>query len=76
MNSGSAATGRPLRNPAIPEAERSSPGATHPCGFLCWGFLTFQGRAVVAMPKLSAWMKPNRWLVNIIVCVIFIALIL
>jgi threonine/homoserine/homoserine lactone efflux protein len=40
------------------------------------GFLIFHRRAVVAMPKLSAWMKGNAWLVNIIVCVIFIALIL
>jgi hypothetical protein len=33
-------------------------------------------RAVRAMPKVRDWMNTNSWLVNIIVCVIFIFLIL
>jgi hypothetical protein len=40
------------------------------------GYLIFHRRAVVAMPKLRDWMKANSWLVNIIVCAIFIVLIL
>jgi threonine/homoserine/homoserine lactone efflux protein len=39
-------------------------------------FLIFHRRAVHAMPKLRDWMNDNSWLVNIIVCVIFIVLIL
>ena len=40
------------------------------------GYLIFHRRAVHAMPKLRDWMNANSWLVNIIVCVIFIILIL
>ena len=40
------------------------------------GYLLFHGRAVGAMPKLRDWMNSNSWLVNIIVCVIFIILII
>jgi hypothetical protein len=40
------------------------------------GFLVFHRRAVHAMPKLRDWMNANSWLVNIIVCAIFIVLIL
>jgi Sap, sulfolipid-1-addressing protein len=40
------------------------------------GYLLFHRRAVTAMPKLRDWMNANSWLVNIIVCVIFIILIL
>jgi hypothetical protein len=40
------------------------------------GFLVFHRRAVTAMPKLRDWMNANSWLVNIIVCAIFIVLIL
>ena len=40
------------------------------------GFLLFHRRAVTAMPKLRDWMNDNSWLVNIIVCLIFIVLIL
>jgi hypothetical protein len=40
------------------------------------GYLIFHRRAVVAMPKLRDWMRTNAWLVNIIVCVVFIVLIL
>ncbi len=40
------------------------------------GYLIFHRRAVHAMPKLRDWMNTNSWLVNIIVCVIFIVLIL
>jgi Sap, sulfolipid-1-addressing protein len=36
----------------------------------------FHRRSVRAMPKLRDWMNSNSWLVNIIVCVIFIILIL
>ena len=39
------------------------------------GYLIFHRRAVRAMPKLRDWMNANSWLVNIIVCVIFIILI-
>jgi hypothetical protein len=39
------------------------------------GYLIFHRRAVHAMPKLRDWMNANSWLVNIIVCVIFIILI-
>jgi hypothetical protein len=40
------------------------------------GYLIFHRRAVGAMPKVRDWMNANSWLVNIIVCVIFIILIL
>ena len=39
------------------------------------GFLLFHRRAVHAMPALRDWMNSNSWLVNIIVCGIFIILI-
>jgi hypothetical protein len=39
-------------------------------------YLLFHRRAVVAMPKVRDWMNTNSWLVNIIVCGIFIVLIL
>jgi cytochrome c biogenesis protein CcdA len=39
-------------------------------------YLLFHRRAVEAMPKVRDWMNKNSWLVNIIVCGIFIALIL
>jgi hypothetical protein len=40
------------------------------------GYLLFRKRAQVAMPKVRDWMNDNSWLVNIIVCAIFIVLIL
>ncbi len=40
------------------------------------GFLLFHRRAVRAMPRVRDWMNTHAWLVNIIVCIIFIALIL
>ena len=40
------------------------------------GFLLFRRRAVEAMPRLRDWMSAKSWLVNIIVCGIFIALLL
>jgi hypothetical protein len=40
------------------------------------GYLLFHRRAVKAMPKLRDWMNANSWLVNVIVCGIFIVLIL
>jgi len=40
------------------------------------GYLIFHRRAVTAMPKVRDWMNANSWLVNIIVCGIFIVLIL
>jgi len=39
-------------------------------------FLLFHRRAQRLMPKVRDWMNTNSWLVNIIVCVVFIALIL
>ena len=39
------------------------------------GYLLFHRRAVTAMPKVRDWMNANSWLVNIIVCAIFIVLI-
>jgi hypothetical protein len=39
------------------------------------GYLIFHRRAVSAMPKLRDWMSANSWLVNIIVCVVFVILI-
>jgi hypothetical protein len=38
-------------------------------------YLIFHRRAVRATPKLRDWMNANSWLVNIIVCAIFILLI-
>jgi len=38
-------------------------------------YLLFQSRAQRLMPKLRDWMNSNSWLVNVIVCVVFIALI-
>lgn len=40
------------------------------------GYLVFRGPAERAMPKVRDWMNTNSWLVNILVCCIFIALIL
>ena len=40
------------------------------------GYLLFRKRAKVAMPKVANWMNDNSWLVNIIVCGIFVVLIL
>jgi Sap, sulfolipid-1-addressing protein len=40
------------------------------------GFLLFHRRARRAMPKVRDWMNANSWLVNIVVCYIFIVLIL
>ena len=40
------------------------------------GYLLFHRRAVVVLPKVRDWMNANSWLVNIIVCAIFILLIL
>ena len=40
------------------------------------GYLLFRRRAIQAMPKVRDWMNANSWLINIIVCVIFIVLIL
>jgi hypothetical protein len=39
-------------------------------------YLVFHRRAIRAMPKVRDWMNTNSWLVNIIVCGIFIFLIL
>src|SRR5215210_1817983 len=39
-------------------------------------FLLFHRRAQTFMPKVRDWMNNNSWLVNIIVCAVFIALIL
>ena len=39
------------------------------------GYLLFHRRAVTAMPKVRDWMNNNSWLVNIIVCAIFVVLI-
>ncbi|RRO20676.1 GAP family protein [Saccharopolyspora rhizosphaerae] len=38
-------------------------------------YLTFHKQAITAMPKVRDWMNTRSWLVNIIVCGIFIALI-
>ncbi len=38
-------------------------------------FLLFHRRAQGFMPKVRDWMNSNSWLVNIIVCVVFIVLI-
>jgi hypothetical protein len=39
-------------------------------------YLLFRRRAVKTMPKVRDWMNSHSWLVNIIVCFIFIGLIL
>lgn len=39
-------------------------------------YLLFYRRAQRLMPKVRDWMNTNSWLVNIIVCVVFIVLIL
>jgi threonine/homoserine/homoserine lactone efflux protein len=39
-------------------------------------YLLFHRRAVRTMPKVRDWMNANSWLVNIIVCAIFIVLII
>lgn len=38
-------------------------------------YLLFHKRAVTAMPKVRDWMNTHSWLVNIIVCGIFITLV-
>ena len=38
-------------------------------------YIVFHRHALRAMPKIRDWMNTNSWLVNIIVCVIFILLI-
>jgi hypothetical protein len=40
------------------------------------GYLLFRRRAQSAMPKVRDWMGTHSWLVNIIVCLVFIALVL
>ena len=40
------------------------------------GFLLFRRRAERAMPRVREWMNDNSWLVNIIVCAIFVVLVL
>ncbi|MFF3666413.1 GAP family protein [Microtetraspora malaysiensis] len=40
------------------------------------GLLFFRGRAERAMPRIREWMESHGWLVNIVACLIFIALIL
>jgi Sap-like sulfolipid-1-addressing protein len=39
-------------------------------------YVLFHRRAIRAMPKVRDWMNSNSWLINIIVCGIFILLIL
>jgi hypothetical protein len=39
-------------------------------------FLLFRNRAQVLMPKVRDWMNSHGWVINIVVCVVFIALIL
>jgi hypothetical protein len=39
-------------------------------------YLLFRRRAQRLMPQIRNWMNTHSWLVNIIVCAIFIALIL
>jgi hypothetical protein len=39
------------------------------------GYLLFRNRAERAMPQVREWMNTHSWLVNIIVCVIFIVII-
>jgi hypothetical protein len=38
-------------------------------------FLLFQKRAASAMPAVRDWMNSHSWLINIIVCLIFVAII-
>jgi hypothetical protein len=38
-------------------------------------YLVFHRRAKRAAPRLRAWMNANSWLVNIVVCVLFIVLL-
>lgn len=38
-------------------------------------YLVFHKRAITAMPRVRDWMNARSWLVNIIVCLIFILLI-
>jgi hypothetical protein len=40
------------------------------------GFLLFHRRAQRALPRVRDWMNGHSWLVNIIVCLVFIALVL
>jgi hypothetical protein len=40
------------------------------------GYLLFRRRAERAMPKVRDWMNEKSWLVNIIVCLVFVVLIL
>lgn len=42
---------------------------------LC-GYLLFRRRAERAMPGVREWMNTYSWLINIIVCVVFILLII
>ncbi|MCG5215819.1 GAP family protein [Streptosporangium sp. KLBMP 9127] len=39
-------------------------------------YLLFRRRATVVMPKVRDWMGSHGWLINIVVCVIFVFLIL
>jgi hypothetical protein len=39
-------------------------------------YLLFHGRAHQLMPRVRDWMNTHSWLLNIIMCVVFIALIL
>lgn len=39
-------------------------------------YLLFRGRAENAMPRVRDWMTGHSWLINIIVCVLFAALLL
>ncbi|MGI8305625.1 GAP family protein [Saccharopolyspora hattusasensis] len=38
-------------------------------------YLIFHKRAIIAMPRVRDWMNARSWLVNIIVCLIFILLV-
>jgi hypothetical protein len=40
------------------------------------GLLLFRQRAMSAMPRFRDWMNSHSWLVNIVVCVVFILLLL
>jgi hypothetical protein len=39
------------------------------------GYLLFRERAEVAMPKARDWMNSHSWLINILMCLVFISLI-
>jgi hypothetical protein len=39
-------------------------------------YLLFHRRAQRLMPRVRDWMNANSWLLNVLVCVVFIALIL